>query len=157
MAGAPRNNENRNLQPRNDRGAEANASPVGRTKDAGWEVGVRSTVAVAIDDVWDYLFEDGLEVWLGDVRLVLEKGAEYETADGIRGVIRSYTPGFRVRLTWRPATWHHDSTLQLTVREAATGTTIAFHQERLSDREERKLMLGHWKDVVSRLEAGLAP
>lgn len=133
------------------------ASAVGKTKDAGWEVGVRTTVSAPIDEVWDFLLEDGLAIWLGNTTLVLEKGADYETDDDIRGQVRSYTPGLRVRLTWQPGEWDHDSTLQLTVREAATGTTIAFHQERLSGREERKVMLGHWKDVVSRLESALAP
>ncbi len=134
---------------------EAAADSVGKTKDAGWEVGVRRTVPASIEDVWDFLFEDGLPLWLGEATLVLEKGAEYETTDDIRGRIIGYTPGFRIRLTWQPGEWDHDSTLQLTVREAETGTTIAFHQERLSGREERKIMLGHWKDVVAELEGAL--
>ena len=137
-------------------GNDARGDTVGKTKDGGWEVGVRTTVPAGLEDVWDFLMEDGLAIWLGTSELVLEKGAPYETTDDVRGEIRSYTPGFRLRLTWRPAVWDHDSTVQLTVREAASGTTIAFHQERLADREERKLMLGHWKDVTARLQAALA-
>ena len=131
-------------------------SPVGKTKDAGWEVGVRRTVPSSVDEVWDFLFEDGLPLWLGNTTLALEKGAENETDDDIRGHVLGYTPGFRIRLTWQPGEWDHDSTLQLTVREAATGTTIGFHQERLAGREERKIMLGHWKEVVEAIAAGLA-
>ena len=41
--------------------------------------------------------------------------------------------------------------LQLTVLAAKTGTTIAFHQERLTGREQRKEMLTHWHGVLERL------
>jgi uncharacterized protein YndB with AHSA1/START domain len=124
----------------------------GKTKDAGWEVGVRTTVRAAVEDVWDYLFEDGLPVWLGLDTLVLEKGASFHTDDGVSGHVLSYTPGKRIRLSWHPDGWDHGSTLQVTAREAATGTTIGFHQEKLAGREERKIMLGHWKGVVAQIE-----
>lgn len=124
----------------------------GKTKDAGWEVGVRKTVAAPLPQVWSFLLGKGLPLWLGNTTLPREKGAAYQTDDEISGTVLSYTEGLRVRLSWQPSEWNHDSTLQLTVREAATGTTIAFHQERLSGREERKIMLGHWKEVVQDLE-----
>lgn len=129
----------------------------GKTKDAGWEVGVRTTVAAPPHRVWAFLLGEGLPLWLGNTKLTLEKGSPYATDDEISGSILSYTEGSRIRLTWQPVEWNHDSTLQLTVRAATekTGTTIAFHQERLSGREERKIMLGHWKDVVAELEGAL--
>jgi uncharacterized protein YndB with AHSA1/START domain len=135
------------------------ADTTGLTKDAGWEVGVRCTVGAPVDTVWEFLLGDGLPIWLGRTTLTLEKGADYATDDDISGRILSYSPGLRIRLSWQPGEWNHDSTLQLTVREAAsgTGTTIGFHQERLTGREERKIMLGHWKEVVQRLEEALAP
>ena len=141
-------------QPENN--APGAPSTVGKTKDAGWEVGVRRTVPASVEVVWDFLLEDGLPLWLGETTLVLEKGADYETNDDIRGSILGVTPGFRIRLTWQPGEWDHDSTLQLSVKESATGTTISFHQERLSGREERKIMLGHWKDVVQQLDDAIA-
>jgi uncharacterized protein YndB with AHSA1/START domain len=127
----------------------------GSTKDAGWEVGVRRTVAAPVAAVWSFLLGDGLPLWLGRTTLTLEKGAEYATDDEIAGRILSYTEGLRVRLSWQPSEWDHDSTLQLTVRAAETGATIGFHQEGLSGREERKIMLGHWKEVVQELDDAL--
>jgi hypothetical protein len=131
-------------------------TPAGKTNDAGWEVGVRTTVEAPLDTVWSFLLGAGLPLWLGNTALSLEKGAPYETDDDIKGMVLSYTEGLRVRLSWQPVEWNHDSTLQLTVKEAAAGTTIAFHQERLSGREERKIMLGHWKDVVQQLDGAIA-
>jgi len=131
-------------------------TPTGQTKDAGWEVGVRKTVDAPIHTVWTFLLGAGLSLWLGNTKLVLEKGAPYETDDDIKGTVLSYSDGLRIRLSWQPGEWNHDSTLQLTVKAAETGTTIAFHQERLSGREERKIMLGHWKDVVQQLEDAIA-
>jgi uncharacterized protein YndB with AHSA1/START domain len=122
----------------------------GQTKDAGWELGVRETVAAPVDAVWTYLTGEGLKVWLGDIdALPTEKKAAYSSRDGVRGTIRGYTPNARVRLSWQPEDWPHDTTLQFTVKEVATGTTIGIHHEQLADREERKLMLGHWKNVMA--------
>ena len=129
----------------------------GLTKDAGWEMGVRETVAATVPATWAYLMGDGLGVWLGEIdSLPAEKGAAYATKDGVRGIIRSFTTEYRVRLSWQPDDWPHDSTLQLTVKQVVTGTSIAFHHDRLADRDERRMMLGHWKDVAGAISAHFA-
>ncbi|MCU1577820.1 MAG: activator of Hsp90 ATPase 1 family protein [Rhodoglobus sp.] len=111
---------------------------------------MRKTVPAPVPVVWAFLMGEGLQVWLGDVdALPTEKGAAYETRDGVRGTIRSFTEGYRVRLSWQPLDWPHDTTLQVTVKEAAGGTTIGFHHDRLADRDERKMMLGYWKSVAT--------
>lgn len=130
----------------------------GLTKDAGWEVGVRQTVPAPIDAVWDYLLGEGLPLWLGDIdALPTQKGETYETRDGVRGTLRSRTDGLRIRLGWRPRGLDHETVLQVTVKEAASGTTIGFHHEKLANREERKAMLGRWKDVAAQLERRFTP
>ena len=92
---------------------------------------------------------------VGEAKLPTEKHAVYETDDGVRGRLITRSEGTKLRLSWRPDDWPHDTTLQLTVRPAATGTTIGFHHERLADREERRMMLGHWKNVVAELEKAI--
>lgn len=130
------------------------SASTGSTKDAGWQLGVRTTVPAPLDVVWHYLMGAGLPVWLGDIaELPTEKGHKFATADGVRGVVRSRADGTRIRLSWQPDDWPHNTTLQLTVKEAATGTTIGIHHEMLADREERKLMLGHWKNVAAAFDA----
>ena len=123
----------------------------GSTKDAGWEVGVRKTVAASPTVVWEYLLGDGLGLWLGKTTLPTSKGAAYETADGVRGTLRTLTAGSKIRVSWRPDDWPHDTILQVSVKEAPGGTTIAIQHEQLADRDERRMMLGHWKNVVADL------
>ena len=131
-----------------------NDKQVGLTKDAGWELGVRTTVAAPIPVVWHYLMGEGLKVWLGEIdELPTEKGAAYATADGVTGTVRGYKAESKLRISWHPDDWPHDSILQLTVKESITGTTIGIHHEQLADREERKLMLGHWKNIAAAFDA----
>jgi uncharacterized protein YndB with AHSA1/START domain len=123
----------------------------GLTKDAGWELGVRRTVPAPVDEVWEYFVVDGLATWLGDTTLGLHKGDRYLTADGVSGEIRSRTDQLRLRITWQPEDWTHDTTVQVTLMPAATGTTIGFHQDRLISATERAQMLEHWTEVLSRV------
>lgn len=136
----------------------ARARPVGLTRDAGWEIGVSRTVAAPVDAVWDLLVSDqGRAVWLGDgADLAPEWGAPYATASGTIGEVRSFRPLDRIRLTWRPAGWDHDSTVQVALTASRTDrTVIRFHQERLVDAAERERQRSHWSAVLDRLVAEL--
>src|SRR5215207_10427491 len=105
----------------------AGARPVGLTRDAGWEVGVSRTVPHALDEVWRLLTSDeGLALWLGEgARLDPVRGSRYATADGTEGEVRGYREGNRIRLTWRPPGWSHDSTLQVAVTPGGAGPPCA--------------------------------
>ncbi len=135
-----------------------NERPVGKTRDAGWQIGVSRTVDAELEDVWALLLSrSGLAIWLGDdVATPVEVGQEYRTADGVRGEIRSLRPLDRIRLTWRPADRPDHATVQIALTEAASGCTIRFHTERLVDGDERERMRTHWKTVAGQIEAALA-
>lgn len=49
----------------------------------------------------------------------------------------------------------HATTVQVTVRPTATGTTVRFHQERMQDASERARRRAHWRTVMDRLAAAL--
>lgn len=132
-------------------------SPVGLTRDVGWNMGVRRTVDVPLDDVWTHLTGPGLSSWLGDCTLPDGPRGRYVTTDGTTGELRSRTEQRRLRMTWEPVGADHDTTLQVTVLPSARGTTIAFHQERMTSAEERARMLEHWTAVVERLVGELSP
>jgi uncharacterized protein YndB with AHSA1/START domain len=129
---------------------------VGHTADVGWEIGVRRTVPAQIDDVWALLRSpEGLEIWLGGA-IDLRPGP-YRLDDGTDGEVRVDEPGSHIRLTWRPPGWEEPSTVQVRVLPAASGTTIAFHQERLADAMMRDLMRERWISVIAALRDRLPP
>jgi uncharacterized protein YndB with AHSA1/START domain len=129
--------------------------PTASAKDAGWEVGVRETVALPLPVVWQFLVSKGIPIWLGDGEFRGQKGFQYSMADGVRGEVQAYTEGSKIRVSWRPDDWPHDTVLILSVKEVEAGTTIAIHHQQLADREERRMMLGHWKNVVGALAGAL--
>jgi uncharacterized protein YndB with AHSA1/START domain len=131
--------------------------PTGETKDAGWQIGVSRTVDAPLPDVWELLTSSqGLGIWLGpDATLPWAKGETYETADGIQGELRSFRRQDRIRLTWQPATWSHDTTVQVAVAASGPKTMLRFHQERLADAAERERQRSYWSSIVGRLEQEL--
>jgi uncharacterized protein YndB with AHSA1/START domain len=131
---------------------------VGRTKDAGWQIGVSKTLDHSVDDLWTFLTSPGgTALWLGEgVTVSPEPGEGYETAAGVRGETRSFTRHRRIRLTWQPPGWSHDTTLQVSVTPAGDGRArLGVHQERLADAAERELQRAHWQGVVNAIADAL--
>jgi uncharacterized protein YndB with AHSA1/START domain len=124
---------------------------VGQTKDVGFEIGVSKTLPFPVERVWQVLTSpEGVRLWLGDgVELGTAKGDRYETADGTTGEIRSFHEHDRVRLTWRPADWDHDTTVQIAVHAQGARTRLTFHQEWLADADERARQRDHWRAVLA--------
>ena len=114
------------------------------------QVGVSRTVAAPVEEVWDYLIGRGLDVWLGDTVLG-NKGESYETADGVRGVVRSFHALETVRVTWQRPDDAHESSVQVALAAADPGTTITFSHERLDDAADQELLRAHWADVAGRV------
>ncbi|NEA37116.1 SRPBCC domain-containing protein [Streptomyces sp. SID13031] len=124
-------------------------STAGLTKDSGWEVGVSKTLQYSVPELWDLLTSpNGLTLWLGE-GAELAVGSRYETADGTTGEVRSYREHDRIRVTWQPADWSHDSTVQLALSGSGPKTVLRFHQERLADADERTRQRTHWQDVMT--------
>lgn len=133
-------------------------SDVGRTQDVGYEIGVSKTFRAPLDRVWTYVVSPaGFGTWLGrGARLPGGRGERYEADDGTTGELRSVRTGDRIRATWRPPGWTHDTTVQLTVRPVADDrTTVRLHQEWLADADERARQRDHWREVMTRLEKAL--
>lgn len=133
-------------------------SPVGRTRDAGWQIGVSKTIDRPVEEVWSFITSpEGIAIWLGEgVTALSDLGAGYETATGVRGETRGFRELDRVRLTWQPPGWRHETTLQLTVSPAGAGRArLGVHQERLANAEEREQQRTHWRGVVNALVAAL--
>jgi len=138
---------------------KARRAEVGRTRDAGWQIGVSKTVDYPAAEVWDFITSPaGVAIWLGEgVTVPREPGEGYRTADGVQGETRSFRELDCLRLTWQPPGWAHETTLQLTVQSAGEGRArLGVHQERLAGAAERERQRTHWKAVVAALVEGLA-
>jgi uncharacterized protein YndB with AHSA1/START domain len=125
---------------------------VGETADAGFQVGVRRTLAAEPAVIWDLLVGRP-ELWLGEgAHVRLESGVPWKAA-AASGQVRTVRPGDRVRLTWLPDGWPAPATLQLTVAPTTDGrTTLGVHLERLADAEAREAAREHWRSVLDRLQ-----
>jgi uncharacterized protein YndB with AHSA1/START domain len=120
---------------------------VGETKDVGFQIGVSKTLPDPPERVWTFLTSDaGTAIWLGEgANLVPHRGARYKTSDGTTGEARSFHELNRVRLTWRPRRWDHDTTVQVAITPRGKGTQLRLHQEWLADADERAWQRDHWR------------
>lgn len=65
-------------------------------------------------------------------------------------------PRDRIRLTWQPEDWDHDTTVQVAVTAKGNDRTILrFHQERLTDANEREQQREHWRSVIDAIAHAL--
>ncbi len=111
---------------------------IGQTKVVGFQFGIRKTVPVSTEKVWDFLFsENGLKIWVGNLKSELELKKEFETENGIKGFLRVFKPNSHIRLNWKPKTWENMSTVQIRVIGNENKTTIAIRQEKLLNSDQR--------------------
>jgi uncharacterized protein YndB with AHSA1/START domain len=126
----------------------------GEVAGEGFQIGVTRVIAVSPEDAWRLITEEpGRSVWLGKIEKMPRRGETYETAEGTRGKVASFTDGRHVRLTWQPKRWARPSTLQFYVLPTGGKTSFRFHQERLATAENRKEMRARWQGVLDKLEA----
>ena len=125
---------------------------LGQTKDAGFQLGIRKTFPVLTEKVWDFLFSKrGLKIWLGNLKNELEIKKEYETENGISGLVRVFKAYSHIRLNWKRKTWENMSTVQIRVIGNEDKTTIAIHQEKLLNAGQRNEIKGYWSKIMKAL------
>jgi uncharacterized protein YndB with AHSA1/START domain len=129
--------------------------PIGKTKDVGWEIGVRRTLPVEYTAAWKLITSgEGLSIWLGrGAEVGLSKGAVYELADGTTGEVRVFKPDSHLRITWHPPGWPRPSTIQVRVLPNSDRTVVAFHQEHLPGPDEREARRAFFKAALDELAA----
>lgn len=130
---------------------------IGKTKDVGFQFGIRKTYPLSSNDMWDFLFsEKGLELWLGKLQTELELKKEFKTEKGIIGYVRVFKPNSHIRINWQKMNWTNLSTVQLRVIGNKERTTVSFHQEKLVDSEQREEMKAYWNQVVNKITMEIA-
>jgi uncharacterized protein YndB with AHSA1/START domain len=118
------------------------AKIIGKTKSVGFEIGVRKTFPVSLENAWSLFFStEGLETWLGKTEQGhLEVDEPYNTREGIPGKVRILKPLSHIRMSWKKEDWNNSSTLQVRLIKAKDKTTISFHQDNLADNNQRNEM-----------------
>ncbi|MBD3636087.1 MAG: SRPBCC domain-containing protein [Crocinitomicaceae bacterium] len=129
---------------------------VGQTKAVGFQFGIRKTFSVASEKVWDFLFsEEGIQLWLGETEDELELKKDFVTKSGIAGKVRVIKPYSHIRLNWKQKDWHNMSTVQIRVIGNKEKSTVAIHQEKLLNADQRVEMKMYWNEVMDKLGAAL--
>ncbi|WP_439489952.1 SRPBCC domain-containing protein [Algoriphagus sp.] len=129
---------------------------IGKTKDVGWQFGLRKTLPLSQESVWDFMFsEQGLKIWLGELEQDLEVKKHYKTKSGIDGLIRVLKPYSHIRMNWKKQNWDNLSTLQVRVMGDNRKATISFHQEKLLDNKQREEMKTYWNEKMTKIEKAL--
>lgn len=130
--------------------------PVGRTKDAGWQFGLRQTFKFPQDYLWDFMFsEKGLKIWMGQLKGELESKKTFKTTGGAEGIVKVLKPYSHIRMTWKKKNWKNVSTVQVRVMGGAEKATISFHQEKLSGNRQREEMKRYWNKRMKAIEKTL--
>ena len=129
--------------------------PVGKTNSQGWQIGVSRTLPISLEQAWEMILDTlgFLPEMLHSQNDTYGKGTTFETENETHIEIRSHEPYSLLRMKWQPIDWEINSTLQIRVRPAKTGTTISVHHEWLQDAEHREKMRIYWTDVLERLKS----
>lgn len=131
------------------------ARTVGLTASGDFQVGVRRTFPISVQDAWKLVTSsEGMVIWLGSSPPAeLEVGSQLHTEEGITGEIRVMNEQENIRLKWKKDEWSHPSILQIrTISKGENRTTISFHQEKLPDAGAREEMQNRWEHVLGKLE-----
>lgn len=108
----------------------------GLTKDAGWQFGVRKSVPLNANEVWDFLFSDnGTKLWL--------KSADKEFS--------TFKDLSHIRTKWKLKGWTNEATLQMRVLPNKGKTTIAFHIDKLLNENQREETKTYWTKILENI------
>ena len=109
---------------------------IGLTKDAGWQFGIRRTVPVNTEEVWNCLFSKKYaSIWLKDADLMFSTNKPYS----------------HIRTKWNLNNWPNSANLQMRVIPRKTKTTIAFHIDKLNNEQQRNESKLYWTSVLTKL------
>jgi activator of HSP90 ATPase len=126
---------------------------IGKTKDVGFQTGARKIFPVSLNTAWRYILSpEGINHWLGALNNYnLEPQKEYISFEGITAKIRVFKPMSHLRMSWTTLDWNNKSTLQIRCIASGENTVISFHQENLSDLQQRETMKLHWVKTLEKI------
>lgn len=137
------------------------AGETGLTRDTGWQIGVRRTLPVPVNKLWDFMVSSrGVNIWLGEgPDFPFIAGEKYSLADGTTGMIRVLQPESHWRITRDPPDpgYQRPSLIQIRTISSGDKSVLVFHEEHLPSGEERERRKTYYLKVLEmiRQELGL--
>ncbi|UII20159.1 SRPBCC domain-containing protein [Fulvivirga ligni] len=122
---------------------------VGKTQSVGFQVGVRKTINCSLEELWDYVLGKGMPLWFGDSKEEPEINKELHSSTGNYGKITTLVPQSHFRMQFKFNSWTNTSAVQVRFIKAKTGTTLSFHQDKLTDERQREEMKSYWSKVLN--------
>ena len=121
----------------------------GKTRESGFQFGIRRTMNVSPEVAWNFLLSSGgITIWLGENIEIPPPGIPFKTSKGIHGKLRLISDGSHLRMDWKKQSWNNTSLLQVRIIGRGKKTTIAFHQDKLLDEHQRAEMKDYWNEVI---------
>ncbi|GAA0884387.1 hypothetical protein GCM10009120_29850 [Sphingobacterium siyangense subsp. cladoniae] len=114
------------------------ANNIGLTKDAGWQFGIRKTVATSLEKLWNIFFSDrGLSYW----------------SEGVDRNFSTFKEYSHIRTKWRHRDFTEDANLQIRFIPSKNKdkTTVSIHVDKLKNENERELCKEYWSKVIEDL------
>jgi uncharacterized protein YndB with AHSA1/START domain len=114
-------------------------------------VQVSRAVQAPVAHVWEVLVSPvGSQALLGEGALLGTKGEPYRSADGSRGVLRSYHPQEQLRVSWHASEDAPATVVELDLRADGQGTRLDLTLTHLDADVDAEALRGRWSE---RLEA----
>lgn len=133
-----------------------NPSPVGLTRETGWQIGLRRTLSVPAEILEDFLLSpEGIKIWLGPGSpFTFSKGARYKLFDGTSGEVRVLKRGSHWRITRLPPdkTYSRPATIQIRIISKGDRAILAFHEENLPDQAARETRRLFFMEVIEKIK-----
>ena len=133
--------------------------PIGLTRDSEWQIGVRRTIPVSVEKLWEMIIsKKGIAIWLGaGPEFKFQVGEEYILTDGTEGRIRVYHPYSHLRISRQPVdpSYDHPALIQIRILASGVKSVLAFHEEHLPSESERQKRKTFYLGVVDQIKNAL--
>jgi hypothetical protein len=131
---------------------------VGKTQNAGWQVGIRKTFSATSDQLWNFIVStEGMGFMVGESILAENIYKQDRTSKtNIQYKITTMVQNSHLRMQWRQANWEEYSILQIRVYTSGKNKAVlAIHQEKLGDENTRAFMKKYWQEKMDFISENL--
>lgn len=127
---------------------------IGKTKNAGWQVGIRKTIPLTSDQLWNFITgNQGMQIIIGDtISATNSYNQDRISEKEIQYKITTIVQNSHLRMQWRLPDWKEYSILQIRVYSTGQNKAVlAIHQEKLVNGNTRAVMKKYWQEKIDNI------